>query len=681
MNKFFFPKWLRDLSISRKLYLIVGVMAVLIAIELMTMMFAVRTLSSVRAMVGAEGLWSKAQKDAVTCIQQYGINRQEKEYQEFLSFLKVPQSYTKVREEMAKESPDFNIVRQGFIDGRTHADDIDGALDLFRRFHKIYYVNQATDLWIKGDTLLMQLAALGEDLHKEVNSPSPSAERINALLSQIDPLNEQLTRLEDEFSFTLGAGSRWLTDLIMKLLLGLVLTVEISGLSLTIFVSRGIAKGLNAIIVSSDRIAKGDYGARAKVYSKDEIGVLAESFNAMTEKLQQTITALRRSEDELNKSKAVAEQSSVTKDLFLANMSHEIRTPMNAVIGFTHLLEGTNLDEEQGQFVDAIKVAGQNLLTIINDILDYSKIASGKIIFEQVPISTRKIFDSLQILLSPKASEKNLVLTFSVDPRVPEHVIGDPTRLTQILSNLTDNALKFTEKGSVAVSVQVKSETDDSITLEFCIKDTGAGIPEEKLAAIFERFTQASAETTRRFGGTGLGLSIVKSLVEMQKGHTAVSSKVNVGSVFSFVITYQKTKMGPVIAAAATEAEQEGAKRKLRLLLAEDNQLNQMLVMHFSRTYGYQTDVADNGKIAVDKLREQHYDLVLMDMQMPEMDGYEATTVIRNELRSAIPIIALTAHAMSGEKEKCLGLGMNDFISKPFDPKDLHKKIMVFFNN
>ena len=681
MKDFFVPRWLRDLSISRKLYLIVGIMAVLIAIELMTLMFAVQTLSSVRALVGAEGLWSRAQKDAVVCLQQYGINHKEREYADFLENLNVPKNYTAVRTEMLKDNPDMALVRKDLVAGRMHADDINCSIELFNRFRKVHYINQAGQLWIKGDTLLNQLVRVGEGLHAEISAPAPSTERINELLKQIDPINERLTELEDEFSFTLGAGSRWLADVIMKLLLTLVLTVEISGLSLTFFVSRGIARGLNEIIKSSDRIAKGDYSTRAKVYSKDEIGVLAESFNTMTDRLETNILAMKQSEVELNNSKAVAEQSAVTKDLFLANMSHEIRTPMNAVIGFTHLLENTKLNDEQAQFVDAIKVAGQNLLTIINDILDYSKISSGMIIFEQVPISIRKIFDSLNILLKPKADEKTLILNFVVDPRVPELMIGDPTRLTQILSNLIDNALKFTEKGSVEVAVSVKSEMDTQATLEFKIRDTGVGIPEEKLVRIFERFTQASAETTRRFGGTGLGLSIVKSLVEMQKGYTSVTSKVKEGSVFSFVIPYQKVKSTPVVKPEITEAAQQNTRRRLELLLAEDNQLNQMLVMHFSKTYGYNTDVADNGRIAVEKLREKHYDLVLMDMQMPEMDGYEATTIIRSELKSSIPIIALTAHAMSGEKEKCLSLGMNDFISKPFDPKDLHKKIMVFFEN
>jgi signal transduction histidine kinase/CheY-like chemotaxis protein len=484
--------------------------------------------------------------------------------------------------------------------------------------------------------------------------------------------------IEDEFSYTLGEGSRWLSDLILKLLLSLVLTVEVCGLSVTILVSRGIARGLNNIIQSSEKIAAGDFSGRAKVFSQDEIGILANSFNEMTDKLQLNIDALKRSEEALIASKEVAEQSAIVKEHFLANMSHEIRTPMNAVIGFANLLENTTLDDHQQQFVNAIKISGQNLMAIINDILDYSKIESGKIIIEQIPFSITHVFEGVRVLMSRKAVEKRLELKVSVDAQIPGTLLGDPMRLTQVLLNLTDNALKFTEKGEVALSATMVKTTDQAITVQFRIADTGVGIVPEKLPIIFDRFTQGSTETTRKHGGTGLGLSIAQSLVDLQGGNIAVESKIGQGTVFAFSITYTRAKPEQTMVTVNKKRDQVVERAEpIWVLLAEDNPVNQSLVVYVLKKSGIETDIADNGAIAIEKMKSGNYDLVLMDIQMPEMDGYEATSIIRKELHSNIPIIALTAHALNEEKEKCLRLGMNDYLSKPFDPKELYNKIVA----
>ncbi len=668
------------MSIARKLYLTVGIMALLIAVEMLALMFAIKTLSSVRTYVGGEGLWSKAQKDAVYYLQKYSKSYDEHDYNTYLHFLKVPLGDRKARLELSKAEPDLAVARQGFLEGRLHPDDIDGAIKLVRRFYWVSYLNKALTTWGHGDTLISQLQTIGGEVHVQINKPVRDEKAIGALLDRVSVVNEALTKIEDDFSYTLGEGSRWLAGIILTLLLSIVLTVEITGLSLTILVSRGIGMGLNEIIASSEAIAKGDFSRKAKVHSLDEIGILGRSFNDMTGKLEDNITALKRSEEELSKAKDQAEQSAIIKEHFLANMSHEIRTPMNAVMGFTNLLENTELDEQQKEFIGAIKVAGNNLLAIINDILDYSKIASGMIILEQIPFRITSVFQSLNVLMKHKAMEKSIVLTFTAEANVSDSLMGDPTRLMQILSNLVDNALKFTEKGYVSVNARLVTEDDDTETIEFNVKDSGSGIAQDKLSVIFDRFTQASAETTRKYGGTGLGLSIVKSLVELQKGKTTVTSEPGKGSVFAFSIKYAKAKNIAGIIEDAPKPSYETGETTLQILLAEDNPLNQMLVMHFSKNHGFETEVADNGRIAVEKMRAKKYDLVLMDMQMPEMDGYEATTIIRTELKSKVPIIALTAHAMNGEKEKCLNLGMNDFVTKPFDPKDLYSKITSYFN-
>lgn len=679
MKEFFLFKWLRNVSISRKLYFTVGLMALLIATELFTLMFAIRTLSSVRAYVGAEGLWSKAQKDAVYYLQKYGRTHNEEDFVSFQSFMKVPLGDRKTRLELAKANPDFAIARQGFLEGRVHADDIDGAIKLFRRFNKVYYINKAITIWNKGDTMINQLIPISQKLHEAVLA-SASQETINNILLEIDPLNENLTKLEDDFSYTLGEGSRWLAGLIMELLFALVLTVEISGLSITILVSRSISKGLNEIINTSEDIAKGDYNVRARVFSKDEIGTLAHSFNEMTEKLQHNINALERSKEEIKEAKNIAEESSKVKEHFLANMSHEIRTPMNAVIGFTNLLQGTELDEHQKKFVEAIKGSSTGLMDIINDILDLSKIASGRITLEHTPFNTRSIIKSLHALLSQKADEKHLHFEFDIDEKIPEVVLGDPIRLMQILTNLIENAIKFTAKGGIYVSAIVNANYEKSVAIEFKVADTGKGIPPEKQAMVFERFAQENVENNRRYGGAGLGLSIAKDLVELHGSSIVLKSEVNQGSTFSFIITYPIAEQpAPEAVDVLKEALTKNTKDPVRVLVVEDNMLNQKVIQLTLKKYGFTSEVAGNGKIAVDKLRtDGNFDLVLMDLQMPEMDGYEATHLIRNDLKQDIPIIALTAHAFNEEREKCMQAGMNDFIPKPFNPEELKQKILSF---
>jgi PAS domain S-box-containing protein len=280
-----FTAWFKNISIAHKLYFAVGIMAVLIAFELVTLWFAVTTLSSVRAFVGGEGLWSKNQKDAVYHLRKFGLTRRPEEYALFLEFMQVPLGDHKTLVELSKPRPDMAAARQGFVQGRNHPDDVDGMIRLFTRWNRIYYINKAIEVWAKADQMISPLLPLGEQLHNEINLPQPDQQKIETLLKQIDEINLKLTSLEDEFSFTLGEGSRWLENLVLKLLFAVALTVEISGLLLTISVSRQIQKGLDEILRASRLIGKGDFTARASVYSADEIGILAQSFNQMAEEL------------------------------------------------------------------------------------------------------------------------------------------------------------------------------------------------------------------------------------------------------------------------------------------------------------------------------------------------------------------------------------------------------------
>ncbi|HET6226772.1 MAG TPA: PAS domain S-box protein, partial [Bacteroidia bacterium] len=386
------------------------------------------------------------------------------------------------------------------------------------------------------------------------------------------------------------------------------------------------------------------------------------------------ISASKKVKEALLLAKEKAEQAVIAKNSFLANMSHEIRTPMNAIIGYTELLTQSQLDADQREQVDSVRMAGQNLLSIINDILDFSKIESGKIALESVPFNLKETLKGIYNLLHVRAAEKNLNYHFFLDASLPDFVCGDSVRLNQILINLVGNAIKFTSKGHVTVSAKKIDEDKEYYRLYFVVQDSGLGIPADKIDLVFERFTQANTETTRKFGGTGLGLSIAKNLIELQGGKIHIKSELGEGSEFAFDILYKK----------ADQADLEPLQKpfipekllsSIRILLCEDNPLNQKLAKRVMDKFGFEVEIADNGLIGLEKLRKEKFDLVLMDLQMPEMDGYQTVQAIRQELQLKVPIIAMTAHSLVGEKEKCIEIGMNDYIGKPFTQEDLYNKI------
>jgi signal transduction histidine kinase/CheY-like chemotaxis protein len=420
-----------------------------------------------------------------------------------------------------------------------------------------------------------------------------------------------------------------------------------------------------------------DY-SEEKIHSEDSQRALLNILDDYSEEkinLENTQRAVLNILEDYSEAKEKAEESTKLKEAFLANMSHEIRTPMNAIIGFSDILSKGKLEEKEKEYIRIIKSAGENLLTIINDILDISKIEAGMMTFEEHTFSVKDIFKSLNVMLMGKAKEKGLELLFICDEDVPDSLLGDPTRLTQIIINLAGNSIKFTQKGEIIVRAKVLKKENEDTLLEFSVKDTGIGIPADKIQHIFERFRQAESHTTRKYGGTGLGLSIAKQLVELQGGKLSVTSEFKAGSMFVFNIPYKKS------IEVLHEAEDTGEKfnmdqlRKLNILLVEDNQLNVKLILSLFSEYGLVLQVAENGSIGIEKLRENKFDIVLMDMEMPVMNGYEAATIIRNEMKNSIPIIAMTAHAMAGEKERCLSLGMNDYISKPINANLLFEKI------
>jgi len=370
----------------------------------------------------------------------------------------------------------------------------------------------------------------------------------------------------------------------------------------------------------------------------------------------------------------IAEDAVKAKQQFLSNMSHEIRTPMNAIIGFTKVVLKTDLTAKQKEYITAIKLSGDALIVLINDILDLAKVDFGKMVFEQNPFKLATSISTMLHLFEAKVQEKNLILVKEYDTNIPDVLLGDSARLNQIILNLISNAVKFTTKGKITLSVALVKEDEKEVVIDFSVTDTGIGIEENKIEKIFENFQQASSDTSRIYGGTGLGLAIVKQLVVSQGGSLKVESKIDQGSMFSSKLSFLKTN---IKVQSDAELEEINADIKnIKVLVVEDMPLNQLLMKTLLDDFGFERDIVANGKLAIEKLKKKSYDIILMDLQMPEMNGFEATEYIRNKMNSKIPIIALTADVTTVDLAKCRAVGMNDYLAKPIDERLLYSKIV-----
>ena len=504
--------------------------------------------------------------------------------------------------------------------------------------------------------------------------------------------------LSSKFSIFTGVLVLWIVVVILcwdlrqhtfDLTKGIVLcgVVGVVAGAISRFTMRLLARPLQLLQAGITSVREGRFEPIQVSRTGDEIEYLGESFNRMIETLASSQEEIRQNQElledrirqrthELERAMHTALEASHAKSEFLANMSHELRTPMNGLLGMLDLVLDSGLSVDQREQLETAQRCSYSLLGLLNDILDLSKIEAGKMLLEKIPFNTRAVLNDCVQSQAAKATQKGIALTFHAAPAGAYDILGDPLRMRQILANLLSNAIKFTERGTVRVDLNTTTRADGRIALRLAVRDTGSGIPADKLPEIFEKFTQADGSISRKFGGTGLGLAITRRLVEMQGGEVTVESEPGKGSTFTVTLVCEAAPAAaPQVltskgaAMAQSSAQPSGA----RLLLVEDNLVNQKVVLAILRKKGYQIDVANDGREALDKLdASADYHLILMDVQMPVMDGLEATRAIRRESKwEKIPIIAMTAHAMNGDRERCLQAGMDAYISKPVQPAHL----------
>jgi len=443
---------------------------------------------------------------------------------------------------------------------------------------------------------------------------------------------------------------------------------------------------VSAIYRKTDHIVRGIESGAIDFISKPinedvlrgKVKVFVEMYQHKFER-ENLIKELEKTRERLEIEKAKAENATRAKSMFLASMSHEIRTPLNGIIGMIEILKNTGSKEKNEEYLEIIEISADNLLNIINDILDFSKIESNQIELEDIPFAFRDEVKNVLVLLGLKASSKGLIFTAEIDDNVPNTLMGDPVRLKQILINLANNAIKFTDTGFVKIKAKMENLNDDIATLRCSVVDSGIGISEEGKEKLFKEFSQSEKSTTRKYGGSGLGLAISKKLTELMDGKIGVESETGKGSEFWFVIKMKVNKDVTEIQIKKPKASQLPSK-SLKILLVDDNAINRKVALFTLQRLGHTIESAENGLEAVNKYLSGNYDVILMDIQMPVMDGYQATAEIRqlqekNPVNNPSRIIAMTASAEKGEKEKCIMLGMDDYISKPFRSEDLEKKL------
>lgn len=534
MAKTRFGKWFRNLSIKTKLYFTVGIMATLIIFELMALAFSIHTLSSVRAYVNGEALWSKAQKDAMYQLVTYVRTNDEADYEKFKSHLTVNIGDHKALVELGKPKGERNdeIVKAGFLEGRNHPDDAQGMINLFSRFYWNYYISNAINLWIKADSMVPQFIAIGEKLHTEIQKPDRSQARINEILRELEAMNAVVTVYEDEFSKQLGDGSRWLEKLILKVLLGTAIFVEFTGLALAIVVSRGISKSIDAILVSTRAVAKGDFSVKAKVYSGDEIGTLANDFNTMAAELEKLQNEIKEANADLERKVEMRtmelERKNKELEQFAYVASHDLQEPLKTVSGFVGLLNKQykgRLDENADKYLEYILQASDRMRTLIKDLLVYSRIGRA-IAF--VRSDCNIMLHEVLADMDNNIRENNAIIHTETLPIL----YSFPTELKLLFQNLLSNAIKFRKPGT-RPEISITHSFSNGF-YKFAVSDNGIGIDQQHRERIFIIFQRL--HNKKDYEGSGIGLAHCKKIVELHGGEIWVESIPGIGSTFHFTI-------------------------------------------------------------------------------------------------------------------------------------------------
>jgi len=564
----------KNISITKRLYIILGTMGFLITLELLVLWGSMNALIAVRALVAGESIWSKAQKNAVISLLQYQKTSDPIFFDSYQQHIRVIKGDQKARIALLQNQPDYKTAAEGLLEGQTHPHDVQVQMDFIVRLQNEPHVAKSLSIWAEGDSLITRLDALANELHNDIVTNKTEALKQDTI-SHIYAINEQLSVLENKFSDSLGAGARWMERVLSLTLLLSAFLVESTGIILTIFLARHLTRTIRELNIAADRIGQGNFSISVPVESKDELGKLASSLNKMSQDLELSI------EKRLH-----AEQSSKTKSQFLANMSHEIRTPLNAILGFTELLKDDDLPaEERKKYLSIIERTGENLSALINDILDLSKVEAGHIDLTKSEFSLPTLISETRDIIQSIANKKNLAVIFEASEDLPQTIYSDPLRLRQILMNLLNNAVKFTEQGFVKMTCHREEDT-----LVFTIQDSGIGIKPEEKEILFKPFSQIDSSLSRKHEGTGLGLVLSRRLAELLGGSASLQkSTSNKGSTFIATIALEEPLLEnrpvSIMTADHLDSSPRSKLKGRRFLVVDDVTDNIPLIEHFLKKY------------------------------------------------------------------------------------------------